>query len=107
MSDKIVPMTVSTRAGRNALDEFLPEIAVERDQTRRRHPHVDGGDIDLDTVEPSGDTIEVFAQPELRTVPTVDSSANVQFWPMIAAACVVLGISLLALALFARFELPL
>ena len=103
MSNKIVPINVSSRADRSALDDFLPEIAVQTaSRPEGRDTHLDLSEVRLEPVT----AIDEFAQPETQPMSTTNQSTKVQFWPMLAAACVVLGISLLALALFARFQLP-
>lgn len=88
----------SQGAGKSALDEFLPESALASEIARfRGEPHgaidlfVSADDIQLDP-------IDVVA----RRTPRADSS-SVQLWPMLAAALVAIGVSMLALAAFARF----
>jgi hypothetical protein len=84
-------------AGNSALDEFLPESALASEISRfRGEPH---GAIDLfvSAQDIQLDPIEVVA----RRAPGTNSS--VQLWPMLAAAFVALGVSMLALAAFARF----
>lgn len=103
VSNKTVPINLSSCAERTALDDFLPEAAIKPvPRSESREGLVDRRDITLDPVT----AIDEFAQPETTPMSTIDQPTKVQFWPMLAAACVVLGISLLALALFARFQLP-
>jgi hypothetical protein len=83
-------------AGKSALDEFLPESVLASEISRfRGEPR---GEIELfvsaDDVQL--DPIEAVARP---------NSSTVQVWPMLAAALVAIGVSMLALAAFARFGL--
>lgn len=90
----------SHAAGKSALDEFLSESALASEISRfRGEPH---GAIDLfvSAEDVQLDPIEVVA----RRAPRANSS-SVQLWPMLAAALVAIGVSMLALAAFARFGL--
>ena len=87
-------------AGKNALDEFLPESAFTS-----AVPRVRGelrGEIEL-YVAPDDvqlDSIDIVAQSAASA-----NSSSVQIWPMLAAALVAIGVSMLAMAAFARFGL--
>ena len=90
-----------TTHGKNALDEFLPESALTSEVSRFRGElrgqidlFVSADDVQLDPIEDVG-----------RRQPRANSS-SVQMWPMLAAALVAIGVSMLALAAFARFGFP-
>ena len=85
MSDNITP-TNAYRPGKSALDEFLPELHVQRNH---REGYLDPQDVQF---EPEAD----------RKTIVVDQS-RVQWWPMFAAALVGIGVSLLAFGAWARF----
>lgn len=85
-------------AGRSALDEFLPESASTSDILR--HTGELRGEIEL-FVAPDDvqlDPIDAIAQSAAPA-----NSSSVQMWPMLAAALVAIGVSMLAMAAFARF----
>lgn len=86
--------TAAHRAGKSALDEFLPEINAQRDH---RESRIDPGDIHLDPVEFRPARVTAGRQPA-----TTESGA--QLWPMLAAALVGIGVSILAFAAFVRFS---
>ena len=95
VSNNIVPM-VTQRSGKSALDEFLPERVLMPDvrntrKDRRQPDHLPATEILLDPIEQVAQTIVVTKQ------------SPVQLWPMLAAAFVALGVSLLVLALFAKY----
>jgi hypothetical protein len=93
VSNKIISMSTH-RAGKSALDEFLPERALAPE------PGSGGGHRGAEPLaanEVQLDPIDSFPAPiALKPSP-------VHLWPMLAAALVALGASLLALAVFARF----
>ena len=87
-------MTSTHGAGKNALDEFLSESVFT---THTRGPL--RGEIEL-YVAPEDvrlDSIDAIAQS------TTAAKSTVQIWPMLAAALVAIGVSILAMAAFARF----
>jgi hypothetical protein len=94
VSNKIIPMSTH-RAGRSALDEFLPERALAPQQRNGSGTHA--GPEPLAANEIQIDPIESFPAPIAM------KPSPVQLWPMLAAALVALGASLLALAVFAKF----
>jgi hypothetical protein len=85
-------------AGKSALDEFLPESALASEISRFRGEPRGAIDLFVSAQDIQLDPIEVVA----RRAPGTNSS-SVQLWPMLAAAFVALGVSMLALAAFARF----
>ena len=93
VANNIIPM----RSGKSALDEFLPERVFTPDVRRdsrtdeRRPDHLPATEILLDPIEQVARTVVVTKQ------------SPVQLWPMLAAAFVALGVSLLVLALFAKY----
>ena len=94
MSNKIIHMA-QPRTGASALDEFLPELDLGR---ASRNVHVDPREIHL---EPLGVGPHAVDGP-LAPI-TVESSKTAQFWPMLAAALVGIGTTILGLAAFSRF----
>ena len=94
MSNKIIPMSTH-RAGKSALDEFLPERALAPQLRNGRGAH--SGPEPLAASEVQIDPIESFPAPIAM------KPSPVQVWPMLAAALVALGASLLALGVFAKF----
>ena len=90
-----------------SLDQFLPESTIQRAAGSRVR-----GDGDLDPLEVRLESIELFAQapsvtPKVRDVAAprqriAANSSQVQIWPMLAAALVAMGVSMLALAAFAK-----
>ena len=94
---KIIPMTTTTRGERSALDEFLPEVTFTSQPAVDASALLDPADVRLDPIGPRTDPTLA-----LRKTDTGSVQSDVQMWPMAAAACVALGVSLLALALFAR-----
>ena len=92
---KIIPMASTPRNGRSALDEFLPERVFANDNGKGSS--IDPADIELDA-------IQTFPEPVRHDAAAPpDTSSRVQLWPMIAAAFVAIGASILALLAFARF----
>ena len=92
----------TTQKGGSALDQFLPERMFEiHAQNAGGATPIDPAEIHLEPITPQG----VAAQPP--TLPRVmPPSSQVQAWPMVAAAMVAIGVSLLAFAVFAKFGLP-
>ena len=91
LSDNITP-TNAYRPGKSALDEFLPELHVQRNH---REGYLDPQDVQF---EPEADRETI-----VRETIVVDQS-RVQWWPMFAAALVGIGVSLLAFGAWARFS---
>jgi len=93
VSNKIIPMSTH-RAGKSALEEFLPERALAPQRgngiAATGPEPLAAGDIDLDPIE--GLTAPIAMKP-----------TAVQLWPMLAAALVALGASFLALAVLGKF----
>ena len=58
--------------------------------------HIDAADVTIEPIEMHKEIAPATATP----------STQVQPWPMLAAALVAIGFSLLAFAAFARFGLP-
>lgn len=90
---------ISHGAGKSALDEFLPESALASEISRfRGEPR---GEIDLfvSADDVHLDSIEAVARSSRG------NSSSVELWPMLAAALVAIGVSMLALGAFARFGL--
>lgn len=85
-------------AGKSALDEFLPESALASEISRFRGEPRGAIDLFVSADDVQLDPIEVVVRQTPRT-----SSSSVQLWPMLAAALVAIGVSMLALAAFARF----
>ena len=85
-------------AGKSALDEFLPESALASEISRfRGEPR---GEIDLFV---SADDVRLDPIEDVARAASRAKSSPVQMWPMLAAALVAIGVSMLALAAFARF----
>lgn len=92
MSDHVAPARVAHK-GKCALDEFLPEHLIGRQGPAVvTHLRMDPRDVQLEPIE------------RLRT-PSGRSSRQEQLWPMLAAALVALGVSVIALAVFASYGL--
>jgi hypothetical protein len=86
-------------AGKSALDEFLSESVLASEISRfRGEPR---GEIDLFV---SADDVQLDSIEAVTRSPRAPST-SVQVWPMLAAALVAIGVSMLALAAFARFGL--
>lgn len=88
-------MTATQPPGRSALDEFLPELDVRRES---RHTRVDPADVHIEPVSFLPEQGEAPLAPIV-----VESAARAQLWPMLAAAFVGIGVTILALVAFARF----
>lgn len=101
MADKITSINSTPKAG-SALDQFLPErmFAVHAKKTASA-TSIDPAEIHL---EPIAHRSAAAASPVLPRV--APPSSDVQAWPMVAAAMVAIGVSLLAFAMFAKFGLP-
>jgi hypothetical protein len=94
LSNQSISMAGARRPGRTALDEFLPESDLRLDS---RQAHLDPADVQL---EPGAFSVE--STGGLRVKVAQDNS-QVQWWPMLAAALVAIGVSLLAFGAWARF----
>ena len=82
---------------------LFPELDVRLDQ---RQVHVDPQDIQLDSVVAQPPIVAVefpTTSPEALRVTGAADKSRVQWWPMIAAALVGIGVSLLAFGAVARF----
>ena len=95
VSNKIIQMAASRRRAASALDEFLPELDLRR---ATPHAHIDPREIHL---EPVGFHLQPAEQP-LGSI-GVESSKHAQFWPILAAALVGIGVTILAFVAFSRF----
>ena len=84
-------MPAAHRAGKSALDEFLPESDLRLNNGNNGSVHIDPRDVHLEPV--------VAPAP----VTTAADPSPVQWWPMFAAALVGIGVSLLAFGAFVRF----
>jgi len=84
----------TNRAGKSALDEFLPEVNEQRDH---RESRIDPGDIQLDEIAFRAESAMASRQPAV-------TDTGAQLWPMLAAALVGIGVSILAFAAYARFS---
>jgi hypothetical protein len=87
-----------TTQGKSALDEFLPESALTSEISRFRGEVRGEIDLFVSADDLQLDPIEDVARRDRRA-----NSSSVQMWPMLAAALVAIGVSMLALAAFARF----
>ena len=85
-------------AGKSALDEFLPESALASEISRFRGEPRGAIDLFVSAEDVQLEPIEVLTRRPPRA-----NSSSVQLWPMLAAALVAIGVSMLALAAFARF----
>jgi hypothetical protein len=94
VSNKIIHMT-KPRTGASALDEFLPELDLRH---ASRNIHIDPREIDLEPVGAGPHPVEAPLAPIM-----VESSTTAQFWPMLAAALVGIGATIVGLAAFSRF----
>lgn len=95
MSNKIISMPAAPRPIRNALEEFLPEL----DPQRNAHDNqVDPREIHLEPVGLGSESVVT------ATSAPADNPAQVQLWPMLAAALVGIGVTLLGFAAYSRFE---
>ena len=101
MSNNIISMNNGPRRPtHSALDEFLSESAIQRVSGPDRKPRVDP-QPPVEPMEVVLEPIEVIWQQSATT--TQKAASPVQIWPMLAAALVALGVSLLALALLAKY----
>ena len=101
MFNNIAPKTTGQQA-KPALEQFLPErlFAPDAQHTAGATP-IDWAEIQLEPIVPQRPAPESPARPLV-----VPPSTQVQPWPMVAAAMVAIGVSLLAFAAFARFGHP-
>ena len=86
-------------AGKNALDEFLPESVFTPEFPQMPGELLGQIEVYVAPAEVQLDSIDAVA----RSAATANSS-SVQMWPMMAAALVTIGVSMLAMAAFARFS---
>ena len=91
-------MTTTTPKAGSALDQFLPEhmFAVHMQTVL-----IDPAEVQLEAFAPGDATAESPTRPHVAP-----PSSQVQAWPMLSAAMVAIGISLLAFAAFAKFGAP-
>ena len=85
VSHQIISMTTSPRTSRSALEEFLPEVDIRRDNVGSL---IDPREIELEPLKVGSDLM--------------DNSTRVQLWPMLAAALVGVGAAILAFAAFSQ-----
>jgi hypothetical protein len=85
-------------AGMNALDEFLPESVFTQEAPTIRGVLRGGIELYVAPAEIQLDAMDVIAPSAAPT-----NSSAVQAWPMLAAALVAIGVSMIAMAAFARF----
>ena len=94
---------VASARRRDALDEFVSESTLQRvGAADARASRVDP----LPKVEPLEvclEPIEVIWKQATNVPTTPEPSAKVQFWPMLAAALVAFGVSLLAVATITKY----
>ena len=96
MFNRII-LTTMTQAGKSALDDFLPERASGGAERGDANSFIDPAEVRLEPLDGRP------GQPEgMHHFAADPSSSQVQAWPMLAAALVALGVSLLALAAFAK-----
>ena len=82
----------SVRPVRSALEEFLPELDL---QHSAQNIHVDPREIHLEPVGPISESV---------LASHAEDNAQAQLWPMLAAALVGIGVTLLGFAAYSRFE---
>ena len=101
MRNQIISTSTTHQRG-SALDQFLPEriFAPDAKNAAGATP-IDSSEIHLEPIVPRGAAPESPARSQV-----MPPSSQVQAWPMLAAAMVAIGISLLAFAAFAKFGLP-
>jgi hypothetical protein len=85
VSHQTISMTTAPRTGRSALEEFLPEVDIRRDNVGSL---MDPREIQLEPLRDGSDLM--------------DNSTRAQLWPMLAAALVGLGAAILAFAAFSQ-----
>ena len=98
VSNNIIPMTPSRRAAKSALDEFLPERLFAPEVQREQRV----GASNLNLLPPNEVRLDPVEQVH-RSAPVKEPS-GVQLWPMLAAAFVAFGVTLLALAVFSKYS---
>jgi hypothetical protein len=87
---------MSTPRGKSPLDAFLPEAAFKACAGgSSTQAYVEPDEVQLDPIEPVGNS------------PTPSKSGTVEMWPMLAAALIAIGVSMLALAAVAKFGFQL
>ena len=100
VSNKKQSITSSQKGG-SALDQFLPERMFAIHTQNTGATAIDPAEVHLEPLGSRDSATEPTAPP--RVMP---ASAQVQAWPMVAAAMVAIGVSLLAFVAFAKFGLP-
>lgn len=105
MSNKVVAVMHSSDDVRSALDQFLSEAELER-RARRADPviTVDRGNVFLDPREVKLDALEAGARTtrSMSHSPEFTNVTKAQLWPMLAAAFVALGVTMIILSTLAR-----
>ena len=84
--------------GRDALDEFLPETTSTADVVRHRGEQCGEIDLFISPQEVQVDPLDAIARSAAPA-----NSSSVQLWPMLAAALVAIGVTMLAMAALATF----
>ena len=97
MSNNSNPKAITPRA-KSALEQFLPELMFT---ANTQQAAIDPSEVQLEPIVPRR-----AAAPSPAHPPVMPPSSQVQPWPMIAAAMVAIGVSLLAFAAFAKFGAP-
>jgi hypothetical protein len=83
---------MSTSGGKSPLDAFLPEAAFKaRVGESRDEAYIEPAEVQLDPVEAVGKS------------PMPSKAGTIEIWPMIAAALIAIGVSMLAMAAVAKF----
>jgi len=101
VANKITSINTTHKAG-SALDQFLPErmFAVHAEKIASA-TSIDPAEIHLEPIAPRSAAAASPVRPR-----AAQPSSEVQAWPMVAAAMVAIGVSLLAFAMLAKFGLP-
>jgi len=97
VSNNSNPKVIAPRA-QSALNQFLPELMFD---ANTQHAAIDPSEVQLEAIVPRRASAASPANP-----PVMPPSSQVQPWPMLAAAMVAIGVSLLAFAAFAKFGAP-
>jgi hypothetical protein len=93
VNTKIIPMSGARRSGESALDEFLPErIFAQGPDTPG--VHLDPSEVHLEPIK---------AYPSAVPQRPAQDTSTIQVWPMLAAALVAFGVSLLTFAALTKF----
>jgi hypothetical protein len=96
VSNNSNPKVIAPRA-QCALSQFLPELMFD---ANTQHAAIDPSEVQLEPIVP-----QRAAAPSPHP-PVMPTSSQVQPWPMLAAAMVAIGVSLLAFAAFVKFGAP-